>query len=105
MEIRDYRRRPAAIQVVTFDPDTRQEAQAIADWAGGEFHWWVMEPGAVDKWFVTAPDHLWRAHRGDLIVRSEDGSIKVVLARQADRFLADYVLWELGIARETGDQT
>ena len=77
MEIRRYRRTPIEFEAVRFDAETHDQAKELAAWCGGEFGYYVMEPGKKANWFISFTDGRGKRatlRHGDLLERYVDGS-------------------------------
>lgn len=52
----------------------RHQAQSLARWCGGTVHW---SPETDALTFIASADNKARAHLGDWIIRSADGTVRV----------------------------
>jgi hypothetical protein len=78
VNVETYRRKPAEIQAVRFDAETRTDAEALAAWCEGEFRYFVMETGSRGACYISFPTTVGStvAHHGEWIIRDADGGFR-----------------------------
>ncbi|MEU0467264.1 hypothetical protein ABZ215_24955 [Amycolatopsis sp. NPDC006131] len=82
-----FERKPRPIEARQFTPTTREEAEKLAEWCGGEFCWYVMEPSNKDNWWISLRPSYTQARYGDWVARDEGGQF---IAVSAAKIAADY---------------
>lgn len=70
-----FRKKPVEVEAQRFAAQTHAAAEALAAWCGGEFCYYVMEPGNQSSWWIAIKtlEGTMKAVPGDWIIRGVQG--------------------------------